>query len=47
MSPVDFKIWQYPLSLLDFLVDFEIDQCQMSNLRNTQCHVSNMFFSCQ
>ena len=45
ISPVDFKKWQCPLSLFFRNVpgNLKMVQCRLSNLRNTLCHVSNIF----
>ena len=47
MSPVNFKKWQYPLSLffLNFPVGFKIVQCHLSILRKDNvpcCYFSNV-----
>ena len=42
MSPVDFKKWHCPLSLI-LHVDFKIAKYRLSNSREGSSHVSNMF----
>ena len=43
MSPVDFKKWQCPLSLmLNVPVDFKVPHCRMSILRNGPVGLSNL-----
>ena len=43
MSPVDFKKWQCPLSLLlNVAVDVKVPQCRLSILRNSPVTLSNL-----